>query len=131
MSGEDGRVLAGAEVLLLEDDALINLNSTDMIEQMGCRVRSYMSVEDGFAAAQEQLPHVAVLDINIRGRLSYDLADWLRERDVPIVFVTGYDSPAIDGHWREVPVCRKPCAPSSLRELLEAALIRRGSRGPS
>ena len=101
MTAEGDGVLSGADVLFLEDDALINLSTTEMIEQMGCVVRSYMSVEDGLAAVQQQLPDIAVLDVNIRGRASYELADWLHERNVPIVFVTGYGSPAIEGRWRD------------------------------
>ena len=125
MSGDGNGVLAGAQVLVLEDDALINLNTTDMIEQMGCTVRSYMNVEDGLTAAQQQLPDLAVLDVNIRGRPSYELADWLEGRGVPIVFVTGYDSPAIEGNWRTRPVCRKPCIPSMLKEQMVLALAAR------
>jgi FixJ family two-component response regulator len=115
-------------VLLLEDDALINLSTTEMIEQMGCAVRSYMSVEDGLAAAEELLPDIAVLDVNIRGKARYELAEFLQERNVPLVFVTGYDSPAVDGPWREKPVCRKPCVSSQLKELLMAALADRRQR---
>lgn len=102
----------------LEDDALINLNTTDVIEQTGCTVRSYLSVEDRLAAAQERSPDIAVLDLNIRGKARYELADWLHERKRQIIFITGYENPAIEARWHDKPVCRKLCAPSMLRELL-------------
>ena len=97
MSRDGSDVLAGAQVLLLEDDALINLNTTDVIEQTGCTVRSYLSVEDRLAAAQERSPDIAVLDLNIRGKARYELADWLHERKRQIIFITGYENPAIEG----------------------------------
>ena len=42
------------------------------------------------------LPDLVVLDVNINGRMSYELAQLLVDRDVPIVFLTGYDSPAVE-----------------------------------
>ena len=57
--------------------------------------------------------------------MSYELADWLHEQQVPIVFLTGYDFPAIDGKWRERPVCRKPCEVAELRAMLVNALATR------
>jgi len=42
------------------------------------------------------LPDLVVLDVNINGRMSYELAQLLVDRDVPIVFLTGYDSPVVE-----------------------------------
>jgi DNA-binding LytR/AlgR family response regulator len=42
------------------------------------------------------LSDLVVLDVNINGRMSYELAQLLVDRDVPIVFLTGYDSPAVE-----------------------------------
>jgi DNA-binding LytR/AlgR family response regulator len=105
-------ILNGAKVLVLEDDALINLNTTETIQAMGCVV-----------------PDVAVLDVNINGRMSYELAQLVVDRDVPIIFLTGYDSPAVEEKWRQYPVCRKPCDENRLkRPLVEALAGRRSVR---
>ena len=109
----------------MEDDGLINLSTTETLGDMGCYVRSFMHLDQAIKAAKEQRPDVAVLDVNIGGQMSYELADWLHEQQVPIVFLTGYDSPAIDGKWRERPVCRKPCEVAELRALLVNALATR------
>jgi CheY-like chemotaxis protein len=84
-----------------------------------------MRLNEGITAAKEELPDVAVLDVNVGGQLSYELADFLHERQIPIVFLTGYDSPAIGGKWRQHPMCRKPCDPRELRTLLIKALAGR------
>jgi len=116
------RVLQGVRVLLLEDDAMINLATTDMIEEMGCLVTSFMSLEPAFAAIRQEAPHIAVLDVKIQTSLSYELAQELHQRGVPIVFLTGYDSPALEEKWRSFPICTKPCEPAELKLLLIKAL---------
>ena len=121
----DDAILKGARVLLLEDDSLINLSTTEIIEEMGCTVSSFMRLNEGITAAKEESPDVAVLDVNIGGQLSYELADLLHEQKIPIVFLTEYDSPAIEGKWRDRPVCRKPCDSRELRALLIKALATR------
>jgi DNA-binding response OmpR family regulator len=110
--------LKGARVLLLEDDALINLSTTEILQSMGCVVRPFMHVDEAVKAAYEQVPDLAVLDVNIHGKTSYELAEWLDARQVPIVFVTGYDSPSIVGKWRDRPVCQKPYNPGQFQNLL-------------
>ncbi len=111
------------KVLLLEDDALINASTADMIEGMGYTVRPCLNVAEAVQAAHEELPHLAVLDVNIGGTTSYVLADWLRNRAVPIIFVTGYAT-ATPSSLRHVPICRKPCREDQLRALIRDALHR-------
>src|SRR3954469_537137 len=123
----DDAILNGAEVLVLEDDALINLNTTETIQAMGCVVRSFLRLSDAFASIATDLPDLAVLDVNINGRMSYELAQSLVDRSVPILFLTGYDSPAVDEKWRQYPVCRKPCDEEGLKQLLIGALAARRS----
>jgi len=39
----------------------------------------------------ENTPNVAIVDINLRdGELSYELIDWLQDRGIRIVVLTGY-----------------------------------------
>jgi DNA-binding LytR/AlgR family response regulator len=122
-------ILNGAKVLVLEDDALINLNTTETIQAMGCVVHPLLRLSDALVSIQVDMPDVAVLDVNINGRMSYELAQLLVDRDVPIVFLTGYDSPAVEEKWRQYPVCRKPCDENRLkRPLVEALAGRRSVR---
>lgn len=111
--------LAKFRVFLLEDDALINMSTAELIEDMGYAVQSYMRVDACFAAVRDRLPDVAILDVNIAGANSYELADWLQERDVPIVFLTGFDK---DPLLRGRPACSKPCEAALLRKLIADAL---------
>jgi DNA-binding response OmpR family regulator len=115
-------VLQGAHILLLEDDALVNLATTEILEEMGCRVSACMRLDQSFLVIEREPPDAAVLDVNINGVMSYDLAERLHEKGTPIVFVTGYSSPTLSGKWNNFPHCYKPCDPAELKTLLITAL---------
>jgi CheY-like chemotaxis protein len=111
-------VLQGAHILLLEDDALINLATTEILEEMGCRVTACMRLDQSFAAIEREQPDAAVLDVNINGVMSYELAERLHAGGTAIVFLTGYGSPTLSGKWNDFPHCYKPCDPAESKALL-------------
>ena len=50
----------------------------------------------------------AILDINLQGIKVFPAADVLRERGIPFVFATGYDTTIIPSHFADVVRCEKP-----------------------
>jgi DNA-binding response OmpR family regulator len=115
--------LIGVRVLLLEDDALINMNTVELLEKMGCNAEGHLHLDEAWDAASRELPDVAVLDVSLHDTMtSLNLADWLHDQGVPIVFLTGYSSPTPSGKWQKHPKCEKPCDPEELKGLLQAAL---------
>ena len=54
--------------------------------------------------------HVAVLDVNLRGKPIFPVAQILRDRGIPIVFSTGYGAAGMEPEWRAYPVIQKPFA---------------------
>ena len=64
----------------------------------------------------------AVLDIDPRGRPVYPVAEALRGRDVPFVFLTGYSHAAIPAPWRGVQLIEKPFNGGVLVEALRLAM---------
>ncbi|KTQ63906.1 response regulator, partial [Aureimonas ureilytica] len=63
----------------------------------------------------------AILDMNIAGVKVYPVAERLRERNVPIVFATGYGLEGIEMEWRVFPVLQKPYTAEQIaRALLQA-----------
>lgn len=102
--------LAGRTILLVEDDFIIALDQAAMLEEAGARV---VGLAPTVAAALDLVAgsgHLdgAVLDVNLRGETSYPVADALRTRSVPFVFLTGYDPSIIAADYAGVPVCQKP-----------------------
>src|SRR5689334_13473247 len=114
------------KVLLLEDDPPINLSTAEMIENFGYTVQSCLNVADAVSCVTEQEPDLAILDVKIDSSTSYVLADWLRVRGVPIIFVTAYDLVA-PSSLRNAPVCRKPFREEHLKVLMADALKRSAS----
>jgi CheY-like chemotaxis protein len=114
--------LNGVRVFLLEDEAITNFAVTDLLHEFGCRVTACMHLHEALAIIEHNLPDAAVLDVNIRGQLSYDVAEKLHEKGVPIVFLTGYATLGLAGKWNKFPHCFKPCAPAELKALLLKAL---------
>jgi DNA-binding response OmpR family regulator len=69
------------------------------------------------------LPDAAVLDVNLPGHsTSLELAEWLDGHGVPIIFLTGCESPVMHGRWQDHARARKPFDPNELEKLLRAAL---------
>ena len=115
--------LNGARVLLLEDEALIHDCFVDLIKSFECKVTGCMHLRDAWKSVRKELPDVAVMDVNIHAETSYELAEWLHKRCVPIIFLTGYPAVTLLERWREHPVCEKPCHPDELQTLLTKALL--------
>jgi FixJ family two-component response regulator len=53
----------------------------------------------------------AILDVNLRGKLGFQVADALADCGIPFVFLTGYDSGAVPARHAKVTRVEKPVAP--------------------
>ena len=108
---------------------MINMATTDILEEMGCRVTAFLTLKPAFAALEQGLPGAAVLDVNIGDATSIDLAELLRARGVPVVFLTGYDLHSFGPKWSRHPSCQKPCDPAALkRSLIEVVTVATNGR---
>ena len=79
-----------ASIFLVEDEGLIRLMLTDMIEELGHRVVAEVgNIEVGQALAGTAIFDLAILDINIAGRIISPVAEIVHRRGLPFVFVSG------------------------------------------
>ena len=91
VSDGGGKPLDGLTTLLVEDSLIVALESEDMLRALGARmVITASTVIAAFSALNTQAIDFAVLDINVGGENSFDLASRLRERAIPFVFASGY-----------------------------------------
>ena len=105
-------------MLVVEDDLLVALELCDELTSRG------WTVIGPAATVQEAIklltalppPDLAVLDVNLRGELSYPIAEQLQAMGVPFVFCTGYEE--VDGRYRDRPIVRKPVNVSALDDEL-------------
>jgi CheY-like chemotaxis protein len=116
-----------ADVLIVEDDAIIALDFEDTILGFGVkRVRSAGSVARALQLIADRAPDFALLDVGLASEKSFAVAERLQEMKIPFVFITGYSRefglpPALKG----TPMLPKPCT----TDVLEAALRQRHGRG--
>jgi len=107
------------QVLLVEDEILVGMAMRDLLTDLGYSVLGpYGDVDEAIAAASNNRITAAVLDVNLAGTPVYPLADELRSRKVPFVFVTGYGVESIDRNFANVPVIKKPIEGQALRQAL-------------
>src|SRR5688572_15276739 len=97
--------LSDLRILVVEDELLIALALEDILLSFDCQVSGPVSqVEDALALARSQTFDGALLDVNVRGRLVYPVAEELMARKVPIIFCSGYsDTSIMPQRFREVP----------------------------
>ncbi len=112
--------LAGKNILVVEDEYFIASDLKRAIGAASATVIGPVSTLDGgLAAAASDAIDAAVLDVNLSGALSYPIADRLTERNVPFVFVTGYDGWAMPATYRDVLRLAKPFPPGAVLRALE------------
>ena len=115
-------MVAVRRVLLVEDEFLLATRVADEFGQLGVEA---VGPAGNVEQALELVEHgghldAAVLDINLRGDAVYPVADALRARGVPFVFVTGYEQQPIPGDYRNVVRFRKPIDPARVLRTLFA-----------
>jgi two-component SAPR family response regulator len=105
----------------VEDEALVGMMMKDSLSELGFSVIGPFSrIADAMHAARHERFQAAILDINVKGEMIYDLADQIAARDIPLVFVTGYGADAIAERFKNVPVLQKPVDRIALERVLAA-----------
>ena len=111
--------LAHRRVLVVEDEYFIADDMVRVLQKLGANVVGpVQTAEKAMALLQDSPVDVAVLDINLRGRMVFPVADALRNRGVPFVFATGYTEAAVPPDYSDVPLWEKPFQPEELAKAL-------------
>lgn len=78
-------------VLLCEDDFLIRLSTTEILQDAGMVVLEAGSVAESLAEAEKARPDILVADLHLPDGSGVDLANQLRQRFamLPVIFATG------------------------------------------
>lgn len=111
--------LAGRHVLIVEDEMIVALDLSDLVERLGCTSVLAGRVGKAIQLATSQRFDVAILDLNVAGEPVYPVADELRRRATPFVIASGYGADGIEAAYRDGPLL---CKPYSSREI-EGALL--------
>lgn len=109
-------------VLVVEDEAIIGMMIEDMLLEIGCKaVEAAASVEGALDFLAGESPDFAILDINLNGARSDQVASTLKSRGVPFVFVSGYDAQGVDPAFSDTRILQKPFRISDLNAAVDEA----------
>ena len=118
-------LLAGMDVLLIEDETMVSFLIEEMLEQLGAgTVRHAAQLDAGMNLVAAKRPALAILDVNIGGETVFPLAERLEAAGVPFVFITGYGREGLSGRWSERTVLQKPLTAQEFEQGLRKALGR-------
>ena len=120
--------MAKRNILVLEDEPLVAMMLQDQLESFGIHVIGPANnLISAIQLAEFSNLDGALLDLNINGTYATKVADMLRARGVPFIFVTAYDRPR-GLRYRDVSVLNKPFTDIDLRMAL-VALLEKSSAG--
>lgn len=107
-----------ADVLLVEDNYLIALDTEEMLKELGvAEVRTAGNIEEALGMIDAKAPEFCLLDVNLGDTKSFAVAERLAELGVRFAFVTGYgESAAIPHHLSGIIVSK----PFTMQTLLQA-----------
>jgi DNA-binding NtrC family response regulator len=114
-------------VLFVEDDALIRLNSCDILQEAGFRVLEAGSAAQALAALDANEVDICVVDVGLPDIPGTDLARRIRERDdrMPLLFATGHLGVPEAATLAGAAVLSKPYGERELRAAVESLIEQR------
>jgi CheY-like chemotaxis protein len=119
MPGESASGLQGLLVLVVEDGWQVADALRLSLEKLGMVVVGPVAtVREAQDLATRRCPVLAIVDVNLRGEMAYQLMDWLHERGVQVVVISGYEDlpPSLD---RFAAILHKPFTAAMLQATLQ------------
>jgi CheY-like chemotaxis protein len=106
-------------VLVVEDEPLVALMMADDLVELGYNVVGpAFTISEARHLAQMATLDAAIIDLRLHGIFSGEVADTLSRRQVPFLFITGYDRPP-PGFHDGVGFLNKPFRIDDLRRAVE------------
>jgi CheY-like chemotaxis protein len=113
----------GGSVFLVEDEAMIRMMVVDMLEELGFSVAAETGeINEALQLAEATEFDIAILDVNVNGKVISPVADLLKARNRPFIFATGYGTQGVPEDYRDRPALQKPFQIESLKQALDATL---------
>lgn len=102
--------VGGRRVLVVEDETIIGLALSELVEDEGCTVIGpFCRADHAMAALDRETPDVAILDHMLRDGSCIELVRLLRARAVPFVIYSGdYQRPDMPVELQQAPWFEKP-----------------------
>jgi len=115
----------GGSVFLVEDEVMIRMMVADMLEELGYSVAAEAGeISEAIKLAQSAQFDLAILDVNVNGKVISPVAELINARNIPFVFATGYGSSGLPEEYRDRPALQKPFQVETLGRMIDVALKR-------
>jgi CheY-like chemotaxis protein len=110
-------------VLIVEDEPLLAMNIEDMLTELGHHVVATATrVDKALTLAEGDEFNFAVLDINLAGSNTFQVAAILRNRGIPFIFTSGYGADGLVDGYRGAHLLTKPFGRSELEHMIAHSL---------
>ena len=110
-------------VFLVEDEVMIRMMVADMVQELGYTVAAEAGdIGEAIRLAQTTYFDLAILDVNVNGKLISPVADVVASRNLPFVFATGYGVEGLPEQYRQHPALQKPFRLEALQQAIDTAL---------
>ncbi|MGV8854828.1 MAG: response regulator [Devosia sp.] len=84
------RLMSGRSILVVEDEMLVMMMIQMMLEELGCdSILAAASIDAALTCVAQKNFDIAMLDMNLGGYDSHQVADALDANHVPYLFCTG------------------------------------------
>ena len=113
----------GGSVFLVEDEVMIRMMVADMLEELGYSIAAEAGdISEAIRLAQSTDFDLAILDVNVYGKVISPVADLIKARNRPFIFATGYGSSGLPEEYRDRPSLQKPFQIETLARVIENTL---------
>jgi CheY-like chemotaxis protein len=113
----------GGSVFLVEDEVMIRMMVADMLQELGYSIAAEAGeISEAIRLAQSIDFDLAILDVNVNGKVISPVADLIRARNRPFIFATGYGSSGLPEEYRDRPSLQKPFQIETLARVIENTL---------
>jgi CheY-like chemotaxis protein len=114
---------AGCSVFLVEDEVMIRMMVADMLEELGHSVAAEAGeIGEAVKLAQSTEFDLAILDVNVNGKVITPVAELINARNRPFIFATGYGSSGLPPEYRDRPALQKPFQLETLAQVIASAM---------
>jgi CheY-like chemotaxis protein len=123
------RLAISKRVLIVEDESMIAMVMADQVAELGYTVVGPVcTMSEARHLAAIAAIDAALLDINLNGALSHEIADILSRRNIPFVFITGYNDLPL-GLYKDINVLHKPFRLLDLMNAIEGMVAKLSDAG--
>jgi CheY-like chemotaxis protein len=113
----------GCSVFLVEDEVMIRMMVADMLEELGYSVAAEAGeIGEAVRLAQSTEFDLAILDVNVNGKVISPVAEVIASRNRPFIFATGYGAQGLPEEFRDRPTLQKPFQMETLAQVLSTTL---------